>query len=193
MQPRPFNTEIIDRLKSPSLFRVLWLINKILVKSKLYIFPIISKETKCLEMIAYNNLNVLPFLFLFVWASVFDSQYHCAAMELYVDRSSGLELSMHTRLGSNSRSTCLCLPRAGTKGVHHHVWLTSHFDGKCAFSLHPPGRAHTGNNAEDRLSEASCVALRDESHSHLVIWPSFLGYYFNTDIQYRRHMETGAC
>lgn len=109
----------IDRLEPPSLFRVSWLINKILVKSKLYIFSIISEETTCLEMIAYNNLNVLPFLFSFVLASVFDAQPHD------VNRSSGLELSTHTRLASISqRSTCLCLPCAGMESHHAQLsWL----------------------------------------------------------------------
>lgn len=34
-----------------------------------------------------------------------------------------LELSMWTSLASNSqRSSCICLPSAGTKDMHHHTW-----------------------------------------------------------------------
>jgi hypothetical protein len=42
----------------------------------------------------------------------------------------GLELTMYTRLASNSeKSTCLCLPDAGNKCVHHsHVARREHFE-----------------------------------------------------------------
>ena len=57
---------------------------------------------------------------LFVWVfflSVFKTGF------LFVTDLAVLELTLQTWLASHTqKATCLCLPRAEIKGVHHHIW-----------------------------------------------------------------------
>ena len=74
---------------------------------------------------AYLILFLFLFLFLFLvfvlfcfvlFRFVFEAGFYYVALAV-------LELSLQTRLASNLQGfACRCLPSAGIKGMHHHVW-----------------------------------------------------------------------
>lgn len=81
-------------------------------------------------------------------AMVLISLFHSSPLPSLYVALAGLELTVYTRLVSNSQSSaCLCFPGAGSKDKCHHAWLPLSFN-RCLLDLGNPESANLGSLSE---------------------------------------------